>query len=85
MTVGQGTGWVQWLPGGTRLVVLANRNDAVTCMVTAATLAALPVRFTGSGQGRQRLRGAHHATPLIAGEHSGVAAAAPRASTQPLR
>jgi hypothetical protein len=49
MTVGQDTDWVRWLPGGARLVVLANRNDQVTYLVTAATLAARPFRFTGGG------------------------------------
>jgi hypothetical protein len=46
MTVGQDADWVRWLPGGTRLIVLANRNY----LVTAATLAARPFRFTGGGQ-----------------------------------
>ncbi len=46
MTVGEDADWVRWLPGGTRLVVLANRNY----LVTAATLAARPFRFTRGGQ-----------------------------------
>jgi hypothetical protein len=46
MTVGEDSDWVRWLPGGSRLVALANRNY----LVTTATLAARPFRFTGSGQ-----------------------------------
>jgi hypothetical protein len=46
MTVGEDIDWVRWLPGGTRLVVLANRDY----LVTAATLAARPFRFAGGGQ-----------------------------------
>jgi hypothetical protein len=46
MTVGQDADWVRWLPGGTRLVVLASRSY----LVTAATLTARPFRFTGAGQ-----------------------------------
>jgi hypothetical protein len=46
MTVGEDADWVRWLPGGTRLIVLANRNY----LVSAATLAARPFRFTGAGQ-----------------------------------
>jgi hypothetical protein len=46
MTVGEDADWVRWLPGGTRLIVLANRDY----LVTAATLAARPFRFTGGGQ-----------------------------------
>ena len=46
MTVGEDADWVRWLPGGTRLVVQASRNY----LVTAATLAARPFRFTGGGQ-----------------------------------
>ncbi len=46
VTVGQDIDWIRWLPGGTRLVVQANRNY----LVTAATLAARPFRFTGGGQ-----------------------------------
>jgi len=46
MTDGQDTDWVRWLPGGTRIAVQANRNY----LVTAATLAAQPFRFTGGGQ-----------------------------------
>ncbi|MDX6392931.1 MAG: hypothetical protein QOJ73_3994 [Streptosporangiaceae bacterium] len=46
MTVGEDADWVRWLPGGTRLVVQASRNY----VVTAATLAARPFRFTGGGQ-----------------------------------
>src|SRR5712691_761625 len=46
MTVGEDADWVRWLPGGTRLVVLANRNY----LVTAATLAARPFRFTRGGR-----------------------------------
>ena len=46
MTVGEDSDWIRWLPGGSRLVALANRNY----LVTTATLAARPFRFTGSGQ-----------------------------------
>lgn len=46
MTVGEDADWVRWLPGGTRLVVQASRNY----VITAATLAARPFRFTGGGQ-----------------------------------
>lgn len=47
MTVGEDADWIRWLPDGTRLVVLADRDY----LVTAATLAARPFRFAGSGQG----------------------------------
>jgi hypothetical protein len=43
MTVGEDADWVRWLPGGTRLVVQANRDY----LVTAATLEIRPFRFTG--------------------------------------
>jgi hypothetical protein len=46
MTVGEDADWVRWLPGGTRLVIQANRNY----LVTVATLEAQPFRFTGGGQ-----------------------------------
>jgi hypothetical protein len=46
MTVGEDIDWARWLPGGTRLVVLANRDY----LVTAATLAARPFRFADGGQ-----------------------------------
>jgi hypothetical protein len=42
-TVGAETEWVRWLPGGARLVVLANRDY----LVTASSLAARPFRFAG--------------------------------------
>lgn len=47
MTVGEDVDWVRWLPGGARLIVQAQRDY----LVTAATLAARPFQFTGSGQG----------------------------------
>lgn len=46
MTVGEDTDWVRWLPGGGTLVVQGNRDY----LVNAATLAARPFRFAGSGQ-----------------------------------
>jgi hypothetical protein len=46
MTVGEDVDWVRWLPGGTRLIVQANRDY----LVTAATMAARPFRFTAAGQ-----------------------------------
>jgi hypothetical protein len=46
MTVGEDVDWVRWLPGSTRLVVLASRSY----LVTATTLVARPFHFTGGGQ-----------------------------------
>lgn len=46
MTVGEDADWIRWLPGGTRLVVLADRDY----LVTAATLAARPFHFAGPGR-----------------------------------
>lgn len=43
LTVGEEAEWVRWLPGGTHLVVLANRDY----LVNAKTLAARPFHFTG--------------------------------------
>ena len=42
-TVGAQTDWVRWLPGGTRLLVLADRDY----LVTAGSLAARPFHFAG--------------------------------------
>jgi hypothetical protein len=45
MSVGEDADWVQWLPGGGRLIVQANRDY----LVTVATLVVRPFRFTVAG------------------------------------
>lgn len=46
LTVGQDADWLRWLPEGTSLVVLADRDY----LINGATLKARPFRFSGKGE-----------------------------------